>query len=113
VGTGGGGRRAGGRLNALGPRRRGERQQDRDTRHGHDGGDGDAAPETAALLRCGYGAEQVVAFDRDDAGTIITLGQVTATTRTTRAILDVAPRAKGGLTATVADTRAAEDQRTQ
>jgi hypothetical protein len=75
--------------------------------------DDDAAPETAALLRCGYGAEQVVAFDRDDAGTIITLGQVTATTPNTRAILDVAPRAKGGLTATVADTRASDDQRRQ
>ncbi|MEU4644321.1 hypothetical protein [Micromonospora sp. NPDC023814] len=75
--------------------------------------DGDAELETAALLRCGHGAEQVVAFDRDAAGRVATLGQVVATTAEMPAIVDIGPRPRGGLTATVADSRAAVDQQRQ
>lgn len=75
--------------------------------------DDDPEPETAALLRCGYGAEQVVAFDRDDSGQIITLGQVVATDQATPAILRIAGRSRGGVTATVADTRAVDVQQRQ
>ncbi|SCF01727.1 hypothetical protein GA0070607_4470 [Micromonospora coriariae] len=75
--------------------------------------DDDPEAETAALLRCGYGAEQVMAFDRDDHGTIITLGQVVATDLLTQAIVKITARSRGGVTATVADTRARDDQRRQ
>ncbi|MGW3604665.1 hypothetical protein [Micromonospora sp. NPDC005161] len=75
--------------------------------------DDDPEAETAALLRCGYGAEQVVAFDRDDHGTIITLGRVAATDQSTPAIVKVTARSRGGVTVTVADTRAPDDQRRQ
>lgn len=75
--------------------------------------DDDPGPETAALLRCGYGAEQVVAFDRDDEGQIITLGQMVATDQTTPAIVRITGRSRGGVTATVADTRAVAVQQRQ
>ncbi|NBE83533.1 hypothetical protein [Micromonospora rubida] len=75
--------------------------------------DDDPAPETAALLRCGYGAEQVVAYDRDDDGQIITLGRVVGTSAAMPSIVEVSRRSRGGITATVADTRAADDQRRQ
>ncbi|RLP87043.1 hypothetical protein EAD89_20020 [Micromonospora sp. BL4] len=75
--------------------------------------DDDPEAETAALLRCGYGAEQVVAFDRDDHGTIITLGRVAATDQSTPAIVKATARSRGGVTVTVADTRASDDQRRQ
>ncbi|MFE9653863.1 hypothetical protein [Micromonospora sp. NPDC006431] len=48
--------------------------------------DGDGAVETVALLRCSVfqrGPSQVVAFDRDTAGRIVTLGQVTRSDRPT------------------------------
>ncbi|NYH43524.1 hypothetical protein HNR22_003251 [Micromonospora jinlongensis] len=45
--------------------------------------DGDGAVETVALVQCVFGTKgpmQVVAFDRDKAGKVITLGRVVATT---------------------------------
>ncbi|WP_410814368.1 hypothetical protein [Micromonospora sp. 067-2] len=48
--------------------------------------DEDGATETVALVRCVFGtrgAFQVVAFDRDTGGRVITLGRVTATARPT------------------------------
>ncbi|WP_433535807.1 hypothetical protein ACQPZK_28240 [Micromonospora sp. CA-249363] len=44
--------------------------------------DGDGATETVALVRCVFGTRgpfQVVAFDRDAAGRVVTLGRVTGT----------------------------------
>ncbi|MGK5672315.1 hypothetical protein ACSNOB_05655 [Micromonospora sp. URMC 106] len=75
--------------------------------------DGDAELETAALLRCGHGAEQVVAFDRDADGRVATLGQVVATTADMPAIVDIDARPRGGVTATVADSRTATDRQRQ
>ncbi|MFG2058472.1 hypothetical protein ACGFI9_31050 [Micromonospora sp. NPDC048930] len=75
--------------------------------------DDDPGLETAALLRCGYGAEQVVAFGRDDEGQIVTLGLVVATDRATPAIVRIARRSRGGVTVTVADTRDPEAQQRQ
>ncbi|PWR09765.1 hypothetical protein DKT69_30310 [Micromonospora sicca] len=46
--------------------------------------DGDGRDETLALLRClvgQHGPSQVVAFDRDERGRIVTLGQVTRSAR--------------------------------
>ncbi|MCX5067721.1 hypothetical protein OOJ91_17925 [Micromonospora lupini] len=48
--------------------------------------DGDGATETVALVRCVFGTRgpfQVVAFDRDPAGRVVTLGRVTGTARPT------------------------------
>ncbi|GAA2195596.1 hypothetical protein [Micromonospora lupini] len=48
--------------------------------------DGDGATETVALVRCVFGTRgpfQVVAFDRDTAGRVVTLGRVTGTARPT------------------------------
>ncbi|MEV0807445.1 hypothetical protein [Micromonospora sp. NPDC050200] len=45
--------------------------------------DGDGATETVVLVQCTVGSggpEQVVAFDRDEAGAIVTLGRVVAST---------------------------------
>ncbi|MEU8182519.1 hypothetical protein AB0B85_12635 [Micromonospora sp. NPDC049044] len=45
--------------------------------------DGDGAVETVALVRCVFGtggSQQVVAFDRDEQGKVVTLGRVVATT---------------------------------
>ncbi|MEH0983668.1 hypothetical protein [Micromonospora sp. CPCC 205556] len=45
--------------------------------------DGDGAAETVALIRCALGSggpQQAVAFDRDDAGRIVTVGRITAST---------------------------------
>ncbi|MEU8088549.1 hypothetical protein AB0B57_33650 [Micromonospora sp. NPDC049101] len=45
--------------------------------------DGDGAVETVALVQCALGTGgpmQVVAFDRDEAGKVVTLGRVVATT---------------------------------
>ncbi|SCE91932.1 hypothetical protein GA0070607_3212 [Micromonospora coriariae] len=44
--------------------------------------DGDGATETVAMLQCSFGTrgpQQVVAFDRDEAGRIVTIGRVVAT----------------------------------
>ncbi|PWR05794.1 hypothetical protein DKT68_25070 [Micromonospora acroterricola] len=46
--------------------------------------DGDGATETVAMLLCSFGTggpQQVVAFDRDEAGRIVTIGRVVATSR--------------------------------
>ncbi|RLP85077.1 hypothetical protein [Micromonospora sp. CV4] len=46
--------------------------------------DGDGATETVAMLLCSFGSggpQQVVAFDRDEAGRIVTIGRVVATSR--------------------------------
>ncbi|QGN46757.1 hypothetical protein ACN26Y_10890 [Micromonospora sp. WMMD558] len=50
----------------------------------HGDADGDGAPETVALVQCVLGTGgpmQVVAFDRDERGEIVTVGQVTRTVR--------------------------------
>ncbi|MDO3702654.1 hypothetical protein Q3W71_13345 [Micromonospora sp. C28SCA-DRY-2] len=69
--------------------------------------DGDGATETVALVHCLLGTggpEQVVVFDRDPAGKVITLGRVVATARETpQWLTDVAVRPDGVVRVQVAD----------
>ncbi|MFF5235488.1 hypothetical protein [Dactylosporangium sp. NPDC000521] len=68
--------------------------------------DDDSALETAALVLCQPGeapASQVVAFDRDAAGNVVTLGQVVA--EDSRAnVRDISARTGGGIVADVSDS---------
>src|SRR5262249_28033437 len=75
--------------------------------------DDDPALEAAALLRCGYGAPQVVALERGPGGAIVTLGQVVVSTLAMPAIVSIAPRSQGGVTAVVGDRTAEADPQTQ
>ncbi|MEV6345189.1 hypothetical protein [Actinoplanes sp. NPDC051851] len=62
--------------------------------------DGDGSDETIAVVGCLIegGAKQVIAFDRDASGKIVTLGRITGTTGTVRDIRDDSPRvARDGL----------------
>ncbi|MEV4631579.1 hypothetical protein AB0J90_35450 [Micromonospora sp. NPDC049523] len=69
--------------------------------------DGDGATETVALVRCMVGQagpSQVVAFDRDPAGKIVTLGQVVRSDlNTPQWLLDLQVRANGVVRVQVAD----------
>ncbi|BCY12090.1 hypothetical protein [Actinoplanes sp. L3-i22] len=69
--------------------------------------DHDGADETVALLGCMIegGSKQLVAYDRDRAGHIVPLGQVTVTTGPIRDIRDASPRFSpaGVVTALVGD----------
>ncbi|MFI5925892.1 hypothetical protein ACIA3K_07875 [Micromonospora sp. NPDC051543] len=68
--------------------------------------DGDGAQETVAVVACRYGealAKQVVAFDRDDDGRIVTLGRVVRTTDGVEDILGVTLTAAGLVDVRVAD----------
>ncbi|MFI6260966.1 hypothetical protein [Micromonospora sp. NPDC051006] len=69
--------------------------------------DGDGATETVALVHCLLGTggpEQVVAFDRDAAGKVVTLGKVVATARETpQWLTDVEVRPDGLVRVQVAD----------
>ncbi|MBY8873962.1 hypothetical protein K7640_19210 [Micromonospora sp. PLK6-60] len=68
--------------------------------------DADGADETVALLGCRYGeavGKQVVAFDRDTAGRIVTLGQVTRTGEGQRDILAYEVTDGGSVRVRVAD----------
>ena len=83
--------------------------------------DDDLAMETAALLTCvageGYDA-QVLAFDRDSSGAIVTLGPVVHTSKDVQLILDVAASPSGGVRVNLGDLQvccgdAAENTQTQ
>ncbi|WIM92503.1 hypothetical protein ACTOB_004446 [Actinoplanes oblitus] len=69
--------------------------------------DHDGADETIVVLGCLIegGSKQIVAYDRDAAGRIVSLGRVAATTGEIRDIRDASPRvgADGVITALVAD----------
>ncbi|WP_329110279.1 hypothetical protein OG792_15285 [Micromonospora sp. NBC_01699] len=69
--------------------------------------DDDGATETVALVRCLVnqgGPAQVVAFDRDESGRIVTVGQVVRTDPSTpQWLLDVEVRADGVVRVEVAD----------
>ncbi|MCX5067726.1 hypothetical protein OOJ91_17950 [Micromonospora lupini] len=68
--------------------------------------DGDGAQETVAVVACRYGealAKQVVAFDRDDDGRIVTLGRVVRTTDGVEDILGVTVTEDGSIDVRVAD----------
>ncbi|MGN9894721.1 hypothetical protein [Micromonospora sp. L31] len=77
--------------------------------------DRDGAQETIAIIRCVYlqtGQSQVVAFDRNDSGNIVTLGRVVATDRIVGAptaekigwISGIDPRADGSVRVKVGDS---------
>lgn len=61
--------------------------------------DHDGAQETVALLSCSSqgASEQVVVFDRDSSGAIVTIGQVAAMTPTIGYIFDVRPESGGSV----------------
>ncbi|MFE9688594.1 hypothetical protein [Micromonospora sp. NPDC005806] len=68
--------------------------------------DGDGALETVALIGCLYAeatAKQVVAFDRDESGRIITMGQVVGVSEGMEDITDFSVSADGKIRAHVAD----------
>ncbi|HEX7744580.1 MAG TPA: hypothetical protein VF462_04885 [Micromonosporaceae bacterium] len=68
--------------------------------------DADGATETVALIGCQAGepiGKQVVAFDRDTVGEIVTLGRVVGTDDGFENILDVAVATDGSVRAQVAD----------
>ena len=68
--------------------------------------DGDGATETLALVECRIGeamAKQVVAFDRDDTGRIVTMGQVVGTREGMEDITDFSVQASGQIRVQVAD----------
>ncbi|SBT47992.1 hypothetical protein [Micromonospora auratinigra] len=69
--------------------------------------DGDGATETVALVQCvdrGFGSQQVVAFDRNTAGAIVTLGRVVRTARETpQWLIDLDVRADGVVRVRVGD----------
>ncbi|WBB74363.1 hypothetical protein O7602_02030 [Micromonospora sp. WMMD1128] len=68
--------------------------------------DGDGATETVALVGCRYGeasAKQLLAFDRDRAGQVVTLGRVVGTHEGMDDITDFSVRADGTVRAYVAD----------
>ncbi|MGC4767816.1 hypothetical protein ACLQ25_02380 [Micromonospora sp. DT44] len=68
--------------------------------------DGDGAQETVALIACRFGealAKQVVAFDRDDNGRIVTLGRVVRTTDEIEDILGFTVSTAGAVQVRVAD----------
>ncbi|MEW2326460.1 hypothetical protein AB0880_01445 [Micromonospora chersina] len=68
--------------------------------------DGDGATETVALVACRYGeasAKQVLAFDRDDAGRIVTMGRVVGTREGMEDITDFSVQDDGRIRAYVAD----------
>ncbi|MEU4479677.1 hypothetical protein AB0F68_16710 [Micromonospora sp. NPDC023966] len=68
--------------------------------------DGDGATETVALVACRYGeasAKQVLAFDRDDTGRIVTMGRVVGTHDGMDDITDFSVRDDGKIRAYVAD----------
>ncbi|GHJ51135.1 hypothetical protein Nm8I071_04420 [Nonomuraea sp. TT08I-71] len=68
--------------------------------------DGDGATETVALVACRYGeasAKQVLAFDRDDAGRIVTMGRVVVTHEGMDDITDFSVQDDGKIRAYVAD----------
>ncbi|MFG3556494.1 hypothetical protein ACGGAQ_19130 [Micromonospora sp. NPDC047557] len=68
--------------------------------------DGDGAEETVAAISCRYGeasAKQVVAFDRDDSGRIVTLGRVVRTTDGVADIRGLEVTAAGAVQVRVAD----------
>ncbi|MER7459471.1 hypothetical protein [Micromonospora sp. NPDC126480] len=70
--------------------------------------DGDGATETVVLVACRFGeasAKQVVAFDRDAAGRITTLGQVVGTREGMDDITDFSVPADGKVRAYVADVQ--------
>jgi len=73
---------------------------------GHADLDGDGAEETVAVVSCRYGeasAKQVVAFDRDDSGRIVTLGRVVRTTDGVEDIRGLEVTAAGAVQVRVAD----------
>ncbi|MEV0895398.1 hypothetical protein [Actinoplanes sp. NPDC049802] len=78
--------------------------------------DGDGADETVAELSCRVegGSEQLVAFDRDRAGRIVTIGPVVATTGEIRDLREDSARVAGDGTVTVqvADYQRCCDDRT-
>ncbi|WP_262283006.1 hypothetical protein [Micromonospora sp. MA102] len=68
--------------------------------------DGDGATETVALIACRYGevfAKQVLAFDRDAAGRIVTMGRVVGTREGMDDITDFSVQDDGRIRAYVAD----------
>ncbi|WP_410814366.1 hypothetical protein [Micromonospora sp. 067-2] len=83
--------------------------------------DGDGATETIALVACRYGealSKQVVAFDRNEKGQIVTMGRVARTADGVHDILEMAVGATGSVQVRVADlqpccgtpTRARQEQ---
>lgn len=73
---------------------------------GHADLDGDGADETVAVIACRFGealAKQVVAFDRDSSGRIVTLGRVVRTTDGVEDILGVTVSTAGSVQVRVAD----------
>ncbi|MFU8873619.1 hypothetical protein [Micromonospora sp. SL4-19] len=68
--------------------------------------DGDGATETVALVACRYGealAKQVLAFDRDAAGRIVTMGRIAGTREGMADITDFTVEADGRVRVQVAD----------
>ncbi|MEV6811113.1 hypothetical protein [Micromonospora sp. NPDC051296] len=68
--------------------------------------DGDGRTDTIALVACRFGetlAKQVVAFSRDDAGRIVTLGQVVGTREGLGDITEVSVASDGTVRVAVAD----------
>ncbi|SCE85316.1 hypothetical protein GA0074696_1240 [Micromonospora purpureochromogenes] len=77
-----------------------------DAELGHGDVDGDGATETVALVACRYGeasAKQVVAFDRDSQGRIVTLGRVVRTNDGFDDILGLEVSPAGSVQVRVAD----------
>ncbi|MER7439570.1 hypothetical protein [Micromonospora avicenniae] len=76
---------------------------------GHGDLDGDGAAETVALLGCRANGEnlgkQVVAFDRDDAGRIVTMGRVVGVREGMDDITDLSVRDDGKVRVHVADAQ--------
>ncbi|MEU5913683.1 hypothetical protein [Micromonospora sp. NPDC047527] len=73
---------------------------------GHADLDGDGADETVAVVACRYGealAKQVVAFDRNDSGQIVTLGRVVRTTDGVEDIRGLKVSTAGSIEVRVAD----------
>ncbi|MFC4018331.1 hypothetical protein ACFOW4_10260 [Micromonospora sp. GCM10011542] len=68
--------------------------------------DGDGGTETVALVACRMGeasAKQVVAFDRDGAGRVVTMGRVVGTREGMADVTDFAVQADGRIRVYVAD----------
>ncbi|MEU1397601.1 hypothetical protein ABZ403_16280 [Micromonospora zamorensis] len=68
--------------------------------------DGDGATETVALVACRQGeasAKQVIAFDRDGAGRVVTMGRVVGTREGMDDVTDFAVQADGEIRVHVAD----------